>query len=154
MIEKSLQLSIFNRSITKLHNHSMTCDSKPIIGILKFRWNARSRRAASYFDVMPPGAPARGPAHRLHRTLLRPLRIPLWRISVEIRVVPIAAPLVHVIANVVKSERIWIILRNRFGPVLPPCSVVRQGLRRGISPGKLFLLLPTAHGTFPFGLCR
>src|SRR6516225_6111759 len=118
VIEKfSVRASDFqsqNYSIAQLPDrHSITCDSKPIVGILKLRRDARSSRAAGYFDVMSPRTTARGLTDRLHRTLLRPLRIPLGRDCVVIRVIPVAAPLVHIVANVVQTECVWSVLRDR-----------------------------------------
>src|SRR5215472_5104242 len=140
-----------NRSIPTLPNPSITRHSKPIVGILKFRWDARSSRAAGDFQVMSPRAPARGFAGRLHRTVLGSLWIPLWRDGVVIGVIPVAAPLVHVVTNVVQAEGVGRVLRDGLRPVLPARSVMRQQLRRIISPGKLLLLLHSAHRALPLG---
>jgi len=136
-------------------NHSIRArDSKAIIRILEFWRNAGASRAARDFDVMAPRASARRLARRLHWAHGRSARVPLWRNRVIIRVVPIAAPFVDVVADVVKSECIRRVTSHRFGTIQPARRVVGQGLRWLVSPGKLFLLQASTGGVFPFRLGR
>jgi len=83
--------------------------------------------------------------------VFRTLRIALGRGSVIIRVVPVAAPFVNIVANVIKAERVGSVLSDWLGASLPACGVVWKRLRRIIAPGKLFLFEAAAGGTFPFG---
>src|SRR5476651_2145716 len=69
---------------------------EPVIRIPKLGWNAASGRAARHLNMMPPGpAPRRPPG-----SMRRPLRILHRRDGVIAGIVPIAAPLVHVLAHV------------------------------------------------------
>src|SRR5579862_5272839 len=70
--------------------------AKAIIRVLEFGRNARARRAARNFNHVPPGTSARGAAH----AVLRPARIALWSLGVILRVIPIGAPFVNVVAHV------------------------------------------------------
>src|SRR5258708_2974343 len=101
---------LLNCQITQLLNRNAETalktarDSKAIVGILEFRRDARSGGAAGHFDLVAPGSAAGGLAHGLHRTLLRAARVALRRKGVIIRVVPVAAPFVNVVANIVQAE--------------------------------------------------
>src|SRR6476646_7574448 len=68
--------------------------------------------------------------------------------------VPIAAPLVNVLAYVIKAESVRLTLGDRLGPILPKISVVGTRLRRLIAPGKQLSFEPTARSPFPFRFCR
>jgi hypothetical protein len=58
---------------------------------------------------------------------------------------------VDVVADVVKAEGAGRVARDRLRAILPARGVVRERLRRFVSPGKLFLLEAAAGGEFPFG---
>src|SRR5579862_3469223 len=124
--------------------------SESVVGVLEFWRDAGAGRAAGYFNVVSPGASARGFAGWLHRALLGTLRVAFWRDRIVIRVVPIAAPFVQVVADVIQAERVRSVLRDSFWSGLPAGRVVWEGLRRIVSPGKLFLLEASAGGAFPF----
>src|SRR3981081_4482040 len=66
-------------------------------------------------------------------------------------VVPVAAPFVDVVANIVKAENVGGVTGDGLGSVLPASGVVRTGLRWLVAPGKLFLLFVTSRGTLPLG---
>src|SRR5579864_1615168 len=143
----------------QLQNYSIDfrlfrCGAEPVVGILKFRRNAGTGRAARDLDVVSPRTSAGSFARRQHRTLFRTLRIALGRTGVAVRVVPVAAPLMHVVADVVEAEAIWHIAAHSLRPVLPPDRIVGQRLRRIVSPGKLLLLKTAAGSALPLGLCR
>lgn len=99
---------------------------------------------------MAPRAAARGFA----QAALGPARIAVGRNGIVIRVVPVAAPLMHIVADVVKAEGIGDVMSHGLGAVLPALSVVRERLRRVFSPGKLLLLDAAPGGSLPLGLGR
>src|SRR5271168_358550 len=120
--------------------------AKSIIRILKFRRDARPRRAARNLNLMPP----RSPARTAPRPLRGSLRIPLRRRAVILCRKPIRAPLVHVRSNIAKPVRVSFRLPHRLRPALPARGIIRQMLRRLIAPRKLFLLHAAARRAFPF----
>src|SRR5262249_31386970 len=124
-------LKLQNYSITQLQ---ITCDSESVVGVLELRWDTRSGAAAGYFDVVTPRASARRFASRLNRRLIRAWRISLGRDRIVVWVVPVAAPFVDVIADLIQTECIGGILCDRFGPGPPAGSVVWERLRRLVSP--------------------
>src|ERR1700756_5901977 len=138
-----------NYPITKLHNDSITRDPKPVICILELRRDAGPGGAASHLDVMTPRTSAGGLARGFQRTLFWTVRIALGRGCVVIGIVPVAAPFVDVIANVVEPECVWGILRDQLGPGLPTHGIVGQRLGRIVAPRKLLLLQPSAGGKLP-----
>jgi hypothetical protein len=82
----------------------------------------------------------------------RAARIVFRRCDVVIRVIPIAAPFVNIVADVVKAEGVGSVTGDSFGTSLPARRIVGQRLRRIVSPRKLFLFESAACGAFPFGL--
>ncbi len=99
---------------------------------------------------MPPRAAPRSPA----RSALRPRRIPFRRPPVVAIVVPVRAPFMHVVADVVKPVSIWRIQAHRLRPQLPPLAVIGNHLRSRISPGIQQTLRAAARRTLPFGFAR
>src|SRR5690349_22242331 len=79
-----------------------SCDAKPVIGILECRRDARSRRAPGYLDVVPPRSATRCATAALVRSLWIALRAALVIMSV----VPVCAPLVHVVAHIEEPVRV------------------------------------------------
>src|SRR5580658_2580131 len=144
-----------NDSITRSRTSHLARHPESIIGILKLRRNTRPRRAPRHFDVMAPRSAARSLARRPRRTplrtLLRPPRIALSRDGIVIRVVPVAAPFVNVIAHVVKSERVRSINSNRLRPSLPSRGVVGERLRQFVSPREVFSFNPAPRRVLPLG---
>src|ERR1700677_2177125 len=100
--------------------------------------------------MVPPRSSARGFA----LALLRPTRIAIRRAGVVRGIVPIAAPLVHIVTKVVNAKRVRSILRHDFGTVQPASGIVRQGWRRIVivAPGKLLLLHVAARCPLPLRL--
>lgn len=126
-------------------------DPEAIVGVLEFWRNAGSGGAACDFDLVTPGTSARRLPRRLHRTLFRTERIAIRRNCVVVGIVPVATPFVDVVANVVQAESIWGISCDRLRTGLPSGRVIRQRLRRIISPGELRLFKAAASSKFPFG---
>src|ERR1019366_10658115 len=101
---------------------------EPVIRIPELRWNAAPRRAPRKLDMMPPRPAARRPSNPPRR----PLRILALRHRVVPRVVPIRAPLMHVLAHVEESVAVRLERRHRLRPLLPPPRLVHPRL---IAPG-------------------
>src|ERR1700730_4577296 len=99
---------------------------------------------------MPPGAAAR----RFSAAALRPSRAALRRVLVIARVVPVRAPLVHVIAHVEQAVPVGLVQSYALGTEFPARSVIRQRFGRRVAPGKERSLRASARGTLPFGLAR
>ena len=89
----------------------MTRHAESIIGVMKFRRNAGAGSAPAGLDVMPPGAAARCPPF----AAVRPRWVAFGRFGVIARMIPIAAPLVHVLTDIVEAERVGRILRYPLG---------------------------------------
>src|SRR5271155_1869243 len=94
--------------------------SKAVIRILELGRDAGAGRAARNFHMMPPRSSARCLALAVHGTA----RIALRRTRIIIRIVPVAAPLVDVVTNVVKAKRIRGVACNPLRAVLPACRIV------------------------------
>src|SRR5215472_3040837 len=93
----------------------MTGYAEAVVGVLEFWRDAGTRGTTRDFDVMAPGASAGRFALRLHGALVGALRVPLGRNGVVVRVVPVAAPFVEVVADVVKAECVRSVAGDRFG---------------------------------------
>src|ERR1700678_440924 len=124
--------------------------SKAVICILEFWRDARARRAARHFHMMPPRSSARGLALAARRAAW----IALGRSRVVIRIVPVATPLVEIVADIVKAKCVGGVAGNLRRGRLPARRVVGKLLRRFVTPGKVFLFKAAARGTLPFGLGR
>src|SRR5215469_484187 len=92
-----------------------TGHAEAVVGILEFRGDAGTRGTTRDLDVMAPRASAGRFALRLHRALVGALRVPLGRNGVVVRVIPVAAPFVDVVADVVEAECVRSIAGDRFG---------------------------------------
>src|SRR6266545_684427 len=79
--------------------------AEAVIGIAEFGWDAAARGASRELDMVPPCAAARSAA-RLTR-----------------RVVPVAAPLVHVLAHVEQAVAVRLAKANGLGTVAPAVGV-------------------------------
>src|SRR5207253_5473511 len=89
-----------------------------------------------------------GPATAVSRAL----GIALRRASIIARVVPIGAPLVDVVANVIEPASVGSITPNRLRTGFPARGVVRQRFGWCITPGVEFAFLSPARGSLPFRL--
>src|SRR5579863_9497409 len=116
---------------------------------MEFGRDAGAGRAARNFHVMPPRSSARS----LALATLGAARIALRRTRVVIRIVPVFAPLVDIVTNVVKAESVGRIVRDRFWAGLPARRIVRKRLRWFVAPGELFLFEAAARCALPFGFC-
>src|SRR5207244_676387 len=127
-----------------------TGDAKSVVGVLGVRREARSRRAAADLHGVAPRAAAGGAA----RAALRPPRVVLWRGRVIAGGVPVATPLVNVLADVVQAVAVRRALRHRLGTVQPPLLVAEARLRRRVSPRKTRPLHAAARRALPLRLGR
>src|ERR1700731_3062463 len=98
--------------------------------------------------MMTPRPAARG----FPLALVRAMRIALGRRCIVVRVIPIPAPLVNVVANVIEAEGVGRVMGYRLGAILPASRVIRERLRRLVAPGKIFLFEIAARSTLPFRL--
>jgi len=78
-------------------------------------------------------------------------RISLGRCSVIVGIVPVAAPLVDIVANVIQAERVGGVTGDGLGTGLPAPGVVRKRLRRLVAPGIILLFEIAAGSAFPLG---
>src|ERR1700722_2882218 len=124
--------------------------AKAVICIPELWRDAGARRAALHLHVMPPRSSARG----LALAALGAKRIAFRRTRVVIRIVPVAAPLVEIVTNVVEAKGVSSVARNPLRASPPTCRVVGKRLRRFVAPWKAFLFKAAACRTLPFGLCR
>src|SRR5581483_9947103 len=132
--------------VQRNHELRLAGYTETVIRILKFRWDAGARCAARHLDVVTPGASTRSAA--LSRC--RPLRIAIGRDLVIIRRIPVAAPFMHIFADVVQSEWVGRATADGLGAILPAPLVVRQSVRRFIPPGKQQSLSTCTCRAFPF----
>src|SRR2546423_12617763 len=105
-------------------------DSETVIRVLELRRNAGTRRRARDLNMMPPGAAPRS----LAGAPLWPQRISFRRAPVVAVVVPIRAPFMDVVAEVVEPVSVRRIQTHRLRSQLPPFVVIGNHLRRRISP--------------------
>ena len=83
-------------------------------------------------------------------------RILLGRDGVIVGIVPVAAPLVDVVAHIIEAEIVGRVLGHGLGSGLPARGVVGDRLRRIVAlivvdPGKIALLEIGAGGALPLG---
>ena len=134
------------RAVTTAINLPITRCPEAVVGVLEFWGNAGTGGAAGYFDVVAPGSTA----GRLALALFRAPRIPVRRDPVIARVIPVAAPFVDVLANIVEAEGVGGVARNRLRAGLPARGVIGKRPRRIVAPGEIFLFQAAACGMFPF----
>src|SRR5216684_6969510 len=77
--------------------------------------------------------------------------IALGRGGVVVGIVPVAAPFVNVVANVVEAEGVGSVTRDGLGSGLPASGVIGERLRRSVAPGKIVLFEVVAGGALPLG---
>ena len=97
---------------------------------MEFWRDAGARGVAAHLDVMPLRAAVGGMPAAFHG----PLRISVRRESVVGRVIPIGAPFVYVIADVVEPIRIWGVQADALRPGRPSIRVIGQRFGRRIPP--------------------
>ena len=103
---------------------------------------------------MTPGTSAGRLARRLHRALFRSAGIAFGSDCIVIRIVPVAAPFVDVVADVVQAESAGRVLRDRLRTVLPTTGVIGKRLWWFVSPRELLLFEASPGGAFPLCLGR
>src|SRR5260370_4742294 len=97
-----------------------TGDAKAVIGVLEFRRNTGPRRDSRDLDVVAPRPAARSaPA-----AVCGPRGIPLRRTRVVTGIVPIGAPLVHVVSQVVQAEDAGLVQSDALRPGSPTLAVI------------------------------
>src|SRR6266581_9300076 len=125
-----------------------TGDAKAVIGVLEFRRNTGPRRDSRDLDVVAPRPATRSaPA-----ALCSPRRIPLRRMRVVTHIVPIGAPLVHVVSQVVEAEGAGRVQSDALRPVFPTLAVIGNLLGGRVAPGIQRAFRAAPRGMLPFGL--
>src|ERR1700690_2976594 len=99
---------------------------------------------------MPPRSSARG----LALATLGPSGIAFRRYRVIAGIVPIAAPLVDVVANIVQSEGVGCVAGDALRASLPASRIIRQRLRFFVAPGKIVLFEVATRRALQLGLRR
>src|ERR1700730_15706652 len=102
-------------------------DAEAVGGVVEVRRDAGAGGAAGDFDVMTPGTSAGGLALRASRAGFGAARIAIGGSGVEIGIIPVAAPLVDVVAHVIEAEIVGGVAGDRLG--------FRVALRGGIGEG-------------------
>src|ERR1039458_6124161 len=118
--------------------------AEAVVGVAKFWWDAAARGAAGELDVVAPGAASR----RAAEAVLRTARILRGRGGVVRGSVPIATPLVHVLAHVEQAVAIRLAEADGFGAVMPTAGGNR---RHGGAPRIETLGKNAARGGIPPG---
>src|SRR5688572_30618627 len=95
---------------------------------------------------MTPRSTAGHPAHTGHR----PARVVRRRHGVIVRLVPVAAPLVDVLTDVVDTVPVG----RACSPHRRPANPAGVIMAPVIAPGIERTSHPSTRGTFPFGFCR
>src|SRR6202158_1336469 len=124
--------------------------AESIIGVMKFGRDAGARGTPACLHVMPPGATA----GRATPAPLWTRRIALRRNRVVAHLIPVAAPLMHVFADVIQAKSVRRVLPHRLRALLPPLFVVGQRLQRSVSPGIELVLDSATCRTLPLRLRR
>lgn len=127
-----------------------TCNAEAVVCIFKFWRNAGSSSGACHLNLMAPGAAARCFAI----AGLRAARISLRRIRVISGLVPVGAPLMHVVTEIVESIRIRWVKAHLLRPIFPSRGIIGNLIRRRISPGIQCVVHAAASCAFPFGFRR
>src|SRR5262249_43732222 len=125
-------------------------EAESIIRVTEVWRDAAPSRAAGDLDVVAPGAAARCLALARGRAG----RVVRGRVLVVALVVPVGAPLVNVLADVVKAVTVGRGCCDRLGTFAPPLGI---GWARGggiIAPGEELLVQAAASREFPFGFSR
>jgi len=125
-------------------------DSETIVGVFELWRNTRARRSAGDLDLVPPGAASRGST----ATVGGSSRISFGRAAVVARVVPVDAPFVHVVAQIVKPVSVWRIHTHWLRPALPTPCVIGNLFGRRISPRVQQVFGAAASGAFPLRFAR
>src|SRR5438128_11893456 len=96
--------------------------AEAVVRVVKVGRDAGASGAAGHLDVMAPGASA----GRAALACFRARRIAVRRKSVVIGLVPITAPFMHVLADVMQAERIGRVLSHWLGAGLQALFVIGQ----------------------------
>src|SRR5258707_5263818 len=122
-------------------------DAEAVVGILQLRGNAGAGSAARHLHMMAPRTAARAAA----RAGFGPRGISFGRARIVVGRVPVAAPLVHVFADIKQAKRIGWVLRHRLWASPPTGFVIWQLPRRRITPGIRLVFNLAACRALPFG---
>src|ERR1700740_1507009 len=114
-------------------------EAEPVGGVVEVGRDAGAGGAAGNFDVMTPRSPTGGFAFADRGRKFGAAWIALRRSSVVVGIVPVAAPLVNVVADVIEAEGVGGVAGDGLGAGLPAGGVVGERLRRSVAPGKIVL---------------
>src|ERR1017187_5182289 len=119
--------------------------AEAVVGVAEFGWNAAARGTTGELDVVAPCAASRRAADAVRGAL----RVHGGRDGVPGRIVPIAAPLVNVLAHVEQAVAIRLAEAGGFRAVMPTAGGNR---RQRVAPRVEALRRAATSGEFPLGL--
>src|SRR5271167_158616 len=125
-------------------------EAESVVGVFERWWNTRASRASTDLDVVSPRAASRGTAI----TVAGSTGISFGRVAVVVSVVPVSAPFMHVVAQVMNTVGVGWIQSHQLRPTLPTLSVIGNQLGRRVSPRVQREFGATASGAFPLGFAR
>jgi len=135
--------------MTRLHGAARQAEA--VVGVVEVGRDAGAGGAAGDFDVMAPTSAAGGFARRASRADFGAGGIAIEGSGVVIRIVPVAAPLVDVVAHVIEAEIVGGVAGDRLGSGLPSRGVIGERLRWLVAPGEFVLVEMAAGGALPLG---
>src|ERR1035437_1922220 len=118
--------------------------AEAVVGVTEIGGDAAARGASGELDVVPPCAASGRAADAVRGAL----RVHGGRGGVVGRIVPIAAPLVNVLAHVEEPVSVGLALADGFGAITPTTGLQRRQL---VAPGIETLRKTAAGGIFPLG---
>src|SRR5258708_9399939 len=131
----------------EMKSEDIAGDAEAVIGVLEFGRHAGTGGAARDLDLMAPGTSAGG----LALAELEAAWIALGRHRIIVGIVPVAAPLVDIVANIVEAEKVGGVTGDWLWAVLPASGIIGTRLRRLVAPGELFLFFVASGGALPLG---
>lgn len=144
---RSPQASSNWRSFDRIMRPACNSHSKAIVAVLELGRDAAASRDASDLDLMPP-RPAPGSAPR---SRCWTLRIARRRIQIVMLVIPIRAPLVNILRDVVKPKAVRRALPDSLGSIQPKLRVIRLKQRSFVAPGVQLAFESATRRSFPLG---
>src|ERR1700682_816635 len=133
--------------VVRRRSEDIAGDAEAVIGVLEFGRDAGTGGAACDLDLMAPGTSAGS----LALAELEAAWIAPGRHRIIVGIVPVAAPLMDVVANIVEAEKVGGVTGDWLRAVLPASGIIGTRLRRVVAPGELFLFFIASGGALPLG---
>src|SRR5262245_22287431 len=119
-----------------LQSSSNSYYSEPVVGIAELRWQAAPGGTSTSFDPVSPSPTTR----RAPGDLLVVDWILLSSSLIKVGLVPVQAPLVHIVSQIINAIRIGLAKCYAMRTTFPSRSVVFECLRILVTPGVQLLL--------------